>query len=219
MTAKMLREPLEKCLLYAITDVTAKTENRKLLRIGKALLQGGVDIIQLRGKEVSDAQLMKLGASLREVTRQENKWFIVNDRPDIALLLDADGVHVGQDDLSIDEVRRFSRKWIVGKSTHSVKQAINASAEGADYIGVGPIFSTPTKPDYKEVGLRLITKVQSKVTLPWFAIGGVDEKNLNKIIESGACRVAIVRTLFCAKNPKNTAAKIKKRLTDAMSLL
>ena len=131
-------------------------------------------------------------------------FFFVNDRPDLALATEADGLHIGQDDLPVPVVRALfaaaGRECFLGKSTHSLEQAVKTSQEAVDYIGVGPVFATPTKPHYGSVGTDLVRQVSQAVELPFVAIGGIDLNNLNKVLESGARRVAVVRAIMEAED-------------------
>ena len=163
----------------------------------------GVDLIQLRAKE--HARPRRSRRSPRTLHRHHiaSAAFrsIINDHPEIARIVPAEGVHVGQDDLPIAEAREIAGpNCMVGKSTHSVDQAIRAFYEGADYIGFGPIFATPTKPDYPPIGLEEIRKVHDAVRIPIFCIGGIKLDNLPEVIEAGARRVVIVSGLLQAKD-------------------
>ena len=207
----------KKCLqnfkLYAVTDL--KTLETSFLKKAEAVLRGGVDILQLRSKVLSDAELVRVGRSLRVLTKRLGKLFFVNDRPDLCILLDADGVHIGQDDLPVKAVRQLvGRQRLIGKSTHSLVQAKATLREDVDYIGCGPIFATPTKPDYQEVGLKLLSKVQRIAKKPVVCIGGINLANAGKVREAGAGRIAVVRALWNAKDPRAAAQQFKKILTD-----
>ena len=203
------KECLKNFKLYAITDL--KAENPQILEQIKGALRGGVDMVQLRSKTLSDHALFKLGEKMRMLTRQMKKLFIVNDRVDLALLLDADGVHLGQDDLSIASARRILGKngKIIGRSTHSLKQAMKAEREGADYIGFGPIFGTPTKPTYQPIGLKPIHQVMKRVRIPVVCIGGIERSNIDKVINAGAQRIAVVRAIFSTADPYQAALHLK----------
>jgi thiamine-phosphate pyrophosphorylase len=150
-----------------------------------------------------------MGIKIRKIAVRHGKLFFINDRPDLALAVGADGVHLGQDDLPVAVVRKLARgagkKLSIGKSTHSLEQALAAEAERTDYIGVGPIFRTPTKAGYHPVGLDLITQVRRQVRLPFVAIGGIHLANINQVLNAGATRVAVVRAVFSAEDPKNAA--------------
>ena len=146
---------LGECRLYGIIDLGYIPRLRDCNRVAEQMVTGGVDLIQLRGKEKSIDELIKLACEIHEITSRSDTPLIVNDHAEIATRVPVEGVHVGQDDDSIVVARqKAGRDLIVGKSTHTVAQAHSAQAEGADYIGFGPIFATPTKPDYKPIGLR-----------------------------------------------------------------
>jgi len=197
--------------LYGVTDIK-KNDKNFLQRVEKAL-QGGVDILQLRSKTLSDKELFLVGKKLRVLTHQYKKLFFINDRPDLCRALHADGIHIGQDDLPVSEVRKMIPKGcFVGKSTHSLRQAKDTLKESVDYIGCGPIFQTPTKPDYQSVGLGLIKKVRAISKIPVVCIGGIHLGNVQKVVISGGERVAVVRALFDAKDPKKAANKFKEAL-------
>lgn len=206
----------KKCLkefkLYAITDL--KREDPEIIRKIEAALAGGVDVIQLRSKHLSDRSLIDLGMKILKITRRMKKLFIVNDRLDLMKVIDADGVHLGQDDLPIQVARKLIRdpKKIIGVSTHSLQQATKAQKEGADYIGFGPIFTTPTKPDYPPVGLTEVRKVAKKIKIPMVCIGGIDRMNLGSVRFVGGSRVAVVRAIFEAVDPYEAAKDLRAQL-------
>lgn len=179
------------------------------------MIHGGVDLIQLRAKEYPPSELLKVAADLRSMTQDRGIPFIINDHVEIAEAVRADGVHVGQDDPAIAEIRRKAGpNCLVGKSTHSLDQAIRAFYEGADYIGFGPIFTTPTKPDYAPVGLDEIEKVHAAVRIPIFCIGGIKLDNLAEVIEAGARRVVIVSGLLLAKEISGYGRAVRELLNS-----
>lgn len=191
---------LSECRLYGIIDL-GYVERRDAVRIVDQMIEGGVDLIQLRGKNKSIGELVDLAAELHELTAKSFTPLIVNDYAEIARERPAEGVHVGQDDDSIEIVRqKVARDILVGKSTHSLEQARAAQREGADYIGFGPIFPTPTKPDYAPIGLEQIRRVHAEVDLPIFCIGGINIDNLQSVIDAGAKRVVMVSALLKAHN-------------------
>jgi thiamine-phosphate pyrophosphorylase len=191
---------LHECRLYGIIDL-GYVERRDAARIVAQMIEGGVDLIQLRGKEKSISELMELSAELHELTVQSFTPLIVNDYAEIARQVPVEGVHVGQDDAPIEIVRqKAAREILVGKSTHSLEQARSAQREGADYIGLGPVFATPTKPDYPAIGLHHIRRVHAEVNLPIFCIGGINIDNLQNVIDAGAKRVVMVSALLKAHN-------------------
>jgi thiamine-phosphate pyrophosphorylase len=191
---------LSRSRLYGILDLSY-VEIREMEKVAEAMIAGGVDLLQLRAKEHACAEIAKLAAELHRITADHGVPLIINDYPEVARIVPAEGVHVGQDDLPIAEARKMAGpKCMVGRSTHSVDQASRALYEGADYIGFGPIFATPTKPDYPPIGLREIQKVHDAVRIPIFCIGGIKLENLEKVIEAGARRVVIVSGLLLAED-------------------
>jgi thiamine-phosphate pyrophosphorylase len=195
--------------LYAILDL-AYVRDEEAPGMVEQLLKGGADIVQLRGKNRSVAKLSALAEKLLPLTTIANVPLIVNDHAEIANRVQVQGVHVGQDDEAIANVRaRVKRRIIVGKSTHSIDQAIAAEGEGADYIGFGPIFATPTKPEYAPIGLGDIREVHRKLTIPIFCIGGIKSENLEKVIAAGAKRVVIVSGLLQANDVADYARSAK----------
>jgi thiamine-phosphate pyrophosphorylase len=142
---------------------------------------------------------------------------VVNDRIAIALLCGADAVHLGQEDLPLRRARSWvGRKLLIGRSTHSLAQARQAQREGADYVGVGPVFSTPTKPDYRPAGLSLLGQVQRALRIPWVAIGGIDLKTLPAVLSAGASRVAVVRAVCQAADPQRAARAFQAALAPRL---
>ena len=191
---------LHECRLYGIIDL-GYVERRDAARIVEQMIEGGVDLIQLRGKNKSIEELMELSAQLHELTAKSSTPLIVNDHAEIARRVPVEGVHVGQSDNTIQLARqKAARKVLIGKSTHSLEQARAAQGEGADYIGFGPIFATPTKPDYTPIGLEDVRRVHAEVILPIFCIGGINIDNLQSVIDAGAKRVVMVSALLKAHN-------------------
>jgi thiamine-phosphate pyrophosphorylase len=189
---------LYECRLYGIVDL-GYVEESDAARVVEQMVQGGVDLIQLRGKGKSLDELADYAALLHELTARSSTPLIVNDHAQIASQIPVEGVHVGQDDDSIEVARRKAgREIVVGKSTHSLEQALAAQREGADYIGFGPIFATPTKPDYPPIGLADIRRLHAEVGLPIFCIGGINIDNLQSVIDAGAKRVVMVSALLKA---------------------
>ena len=189
---------LHECRLYGIIDL-GYIEESETTRVAEEMIQGGVDLIQLRGKGKSLHELTGHAARLHERTQKSATPLIVNDYGEIAGQVMVEGVHVGQDDDSIELARRKAdRAIVVGKSTHSLEQALAAQRDGADYIGFGPIFATPTKPDYAPIGLSDVGRVHAEVNLPIFCIGGINIDNLQSVIDAGAKRVVMVSALLKA---------------------
>ena len=195
-TLEQRLQKLTRARLYAIVD-TGYVEPERVPWITEQLVLGGVDLIQLRAKKLPLSAIAELGQKMRAAIPSAGPIFILNDHPELVAEIGADGIHVGQDDLSVAEARSQARPGaLVGKSTHSLDQAIAAEKEGADYIGVGPIYATPTKPDYVPVGPALIGQVRDAVRVPQFCIGGINEQTLPEVLAAGALRVVIVSALL-----------------------
>lgn len=199
------------CRLYALLG--SRMSKGSLRETARAAIAGGADVIQLRDKPVPDDELLALAAELRDLTDETGRILIINDRPDIAAIVGADGVHLGQHDLPIAEARRLLRPGaIVGRSTHSLAQAKAAVAEGADYVAVGPVFQTETKDAGDPVGVELIREVAQVVTLPIVGIGGITPDNTRSVIDAGASLVAVCGAITGAENPKAAAAAIRQAI-------
>ena len=179
--------PLEGFGAYVITSADH-------IRIARDACSGGARILQYRDKSADARSLLRTAREIRKITRDCGTLLIVNDHIDIALLAEADGIHLGQTDLPPAEVRKIiPPNLIVGVSTHSLEQALKAQEEGADYIGIGPVFATPTKLDYSPIGLDTVRRVARAVTIPFVAIGGITLMNMNQVKAAGARSVAMVR--------------------------
>jgi thiamine-phosphate pyrophosphorylase len=204
-------ERLSRARLYAIVDL-GYVSPEQVETVTRQLVQGGVDLIQLRAKKLSREEIAELGKIMRGATPEDGPLFILNDLPDLVPQIDADGIHVGQDDLPVATARaQAGPDALVGKSTHSLEQAIAAEREGADYIGVGPIYATPTKPDYVPVGLNLIRQVRERVHVPQFCIGGINESTLPEVLAAGARRLVIVSALLKSEDVSGYCLRVKKR--------
>lgn len=203
---------IQECLLYGIVD-TGYVKDENILTMTEHLLQGGVDIIQLRAKKNSSEEILAMAKKMAPLCSAAGIPFILNDHPELVREAGASGAHVGQEDLSLAEARLLAGPdAIIGKSTHSLKQALETIKEAPDYIGFGPLFSTPTKPDYLPIGTRDLREVHALVSLPIFCIGGVKFTNLPEILDAGARRVVIVSDLLLAKDPTERTASSKKLL-------
>lgn len=189
-------------------------DSAKMLGVAEKMIDGGVDLVQLRAKTRPASEITNAATKLHSLTLKRNIPFIINDYAEIARAVSAEGIHVGQEDPAIRDVREIvGPDLMVGKSTHSVDQAIRAFYEGADYIGFGPIFATPTKPDYPAIGLEEIQKVHEAVRIPIFCIGGITLENLPEVIAAGARRVVIVSKLLLANDIALYARDAKKLLS------
>ena len=180
-----------------------------LENVVKSAIAAGIRLFQLREKSLDDRRLIQQARKVREWTRASDALLIINDRPDIAVLSDADGVHVGQEELSVHDARRIvGPDRMVGVSTHSIEQARQAVLDGADYLGVGPTFPSKTKSFDDFPGLRLIAEVANEITLPWFAIGGIDETTIHQAIRAGAKRVAVSSVICRSDSPEKSARSL-----------
>lgn len=196
--------------LYVITDAKL-SRGRPHVEVIRAAIRGGATIVQYREKEGTTRQLLQEAQALRELTRAAGIPFIVNDRVDIALAVDADGVHVGQDDLPARIARRLMGPGkIIGVSASNLQEALEAEAEGADYIGAGPVFATPTKPDAAPpIGLEGLAEICRRVSIPVVAIGGIHEGNAGSVIEAGAAGVAVVSAIVAAPDVEDAARRLR----------
>jgi thiamine-phosphate pyrophosphorylase len=199
--------------LYLVCDATPG--GRPLEHVLAPALRGGVDVFQLRCKDAGDAEILAAAEVAREWCEVAGALFILNDRPDLVAAAGADGVHVGQDDTPVSAARAVAGPdALVGLSTHSPEQVDAAAGSGADYIGVGPVHVTPTKPGRPAVGTELVTYAARNATMPWFAIGGVDESTINPVMAAGANRVAVVRAIAEAVDPE----AVTRRMAHALEV-
>jgi thiamine-phosphate pyrophosphorylase len=174
----------------------------------EAALLGGVDIVQLRCKQRTDDEILATADRFAELCQRYQALFILNDRPDLAARVGADGVHIGQDDVPVDEARnQLGADRLIGLSTHTRKQ-IDAATR-VDYIGVGPVHETPTKPGRPAVGLELVSYAAAHAQVPFFAIGGINLASVEAVRAAGAERVAVVRALTEASDPELAARELK----------
>ncbi|WP_404787725.1 thiamine phosphate synthase [Altericista sp. CCNU0014] len=181
-----------------------------------AALEGGVRLVQYRDKDSDDPIRFERAKMLRSLCHQYQALFIVNDRVDLALAVEADGVHLGQQDLPVAAARRLlGSDRIIGRSTTNPEELARAMQEGVDYVGVGPVCATPTKPDKAVAGLDYVRYAAAHSTLPWFAIGGIDGQNLSEVMAAGAERVAVVRAIMKAADPAQAARQIIAQLEGA----
>jgi thiamine-phosphate pyrophosphorylase len=186
--------------------------------VAEQLLRGGADIIQLRGKKQTPGELAELAEKLHCLTSNAGIPLIINDHAEIARDLAVEGLHLGQDDLAIEAARAIvGRACCIGKSTHSLAQAAAAVEEGADYIGFGPLFATPTKPTYQAIGLDQVGRVHELVRQPIFCIGGIKLSNLAQVMAAGANRVVIVSGLLQAADVADAARRAKALLCETQT--
>ena len=187
--------------LYVVLDRTA-ARGRELDDLLAAVIDGGCRMVQLREKDWPSGRLLPLARRLRERCRRAGATFVVNDRVDLALAVDADGVHVGQEDLPATVTRGLLRAgMLLGVSTHTTEQARGARDDGADYVAVGSMFATPTKPDFQLVGPALLRKLRGEIRVPLVGIGGITHDNVAEVVRAGADGVAVISAVCGAPDP------------------
>jgi thiamine-phosphate pyrophosphorylase len=202
------RERLRTARLYFVCEARPQTDLENLLR---AALTGGADIVQLREKELGRVEIERAAATYRRIADTFSALFIVNDDPELARICDADGVHVGQDDVSAEQARELlGPDAIVGLSTHSEEEIAASAERPVDYISVGPIWETPTKAGRPGVGIDLISHAAKHAPHPFFAIGGIDTTNAAEVVAAGAERLCVVRALRDSADPEAAASELRQ---------
>ncbi|MDP4127769.1 MAG: thiamine phosphate synthase, partial [Bacillota bacterium] len=181
--------------LYLVTDRNA-LGGRDLIRSVEQAIKGGVTLVQLREKSLSTRNFLELAGRIKEITDHYQIPLIINDRLDIALAIDADGLHIGQDDLPMIKAKELFPNKIIGVSASTLEEALLAQQQGADYVGVGAIFTTPTKTDAAEVGLDQLEHIKKSVAIPVVAIGGISEANLHQVMCKGIDGIAVVSAIL-----------------------
>ncbi|HEX4129333.1 MAG TPA: thiamine phosphate synthase [Pirellulales bacterium] len=210
-TPQVTDDRLASARLYVLVD--GRENIAEFERLVADLVAARVDVIQLRGKRLGDRELLDRALRLRLLTQGTHTLFVMNDRPDLALLAGADGVHVGQDELPIAEVRRIvGSRTFIGVSTHTIEQARQAVRDGADYLGIGPVFASTTKQFDHLAGLDFVSAVAAEIAIPAFAIGGITLANLGDVLAAGAKCVAISGAIVDSADPARLAAELHSRL-------
>jgi len=204
------RERLARMRLYVITG--DRGDDAETIAIVEAALEGGADVIQLRKKAMPKDAQYRLAVRLRELTRARGALLIINDHPDLAIVADADGAHLGQDDFPSGMIRALHgfQGRVLGRSTHTLEQAVSAMADGADYLGVGPVYATPTKAGRPAVGAELVRQVARVVDRPFVAIGGIDLATAPAVLRAGARALAVVRGVYDATDPCKAARELRQ---------
>ena len=189
-------------------------EAASALDVVPAALRGGADVVQLREKQAAGDEVIAVGRALRPLCDQHGALLVINDRADLAIACGADGVHVGQDDEPVAAVREVvGDRLFIGLSTHSAEQVDAAEQDpDVDYLGVGPVYETATKPGVAPVGLELVEYAAGTARKPWFAIGGIDTSRVHAVAEAGARRIAVVRAVGDAADPRAAAAALREAL-------
>ena len=213
----MIRNKFRNSHLYVITDRTL-SRGRSITQVIAKAIAGGAGIIQLRDKESTSKKLVQDGFSLRELTKEKNVIFIVNDRVDVALAVNADGVHLGQDDFPINLARKIiGEDKIIGVSVGNVEEAIQAVKDSADYVSIGSIFPTQTKPDAGDaVGTQIITEIKKHVNVPLVAIGGITADNIAQIAAAGADCAAVISAVVGADDVESAARCLTRRFLGGL---
>lgn len=210
------RRRLAAARLYLVCD--ARPAGRALADVLPAAIAGGIDVFQLREKELSASELLPIAREAVEICRRHGALAIVNDWPQVALAAEADGIHVGQEDMPPAQVREIvGPQMLVGLSTHAPGEIDAAADQPLDYIGVGPVHETPTKPGRPAVGTRLVRYAADHARPPFFAIGGIDAGNLDAVLAAGARRVCVLRAIAGAEDPAAAARRLRVRI-DAVPL-
>ena len=195
------KELLKKQGLYLVTDRNA-LKGKDLLKILPDSVRAGLDMVQFRDKEANDTDFLEAAAKIKDLLKEKQVLFIINDRIDIALAMDADGVHLGREDVPVEVARRIlGRRKIIGFSAHSLEEALIAAEKNVDYIAIGAIFPTPVKPDYGTPGLEALKQAVKQIKIPLVAIGGINESNIGDVAATGVKRIAVVRAILEAKDP------------------
>jgi thiamine-phosphate pyrophosphorylase len=210
-------KPLSECRLYAFVD-TAYLRGRAPEAVARQLCDGGADLIQLRAKQPSLDEIRRMAEAILPITRQANVGLVINDHLSIAEAVGADFCHLGQEDFfdaghkQIAEIRNPKSEIRIGLSTHAPEQARRALAAGPDYIAIGPVYATGTKPTAKPVTLECVRWAEANVAIPWFAIGGINLSNLGDVLAAGAQRICVVSAILNADNVAKACAEYRKRL-------
>lgn len=203
---------LSKIQLYVIADRRI-CGYRDIEEVVGQAIEGGAQMIQYRDKDSGDADFLSIASKLKAVCKARGVPFIVNDRADIAREVDADGVHLGQKDLSINEARKIlGHAGIIGKSASTIYQARKAEEEGADYLGIGPIFDTPSKEIAEPIGLSIVPEARDSLKIPFYLIGGITRDNLDQIVEAGRSRIAVISAVVLSDDVKSATADLLKKL-------
>ena len=209
------REPPAPGALYLVATTRESLPEPEFLARVEAALAGGVELLQLRAKNLDALGMLRLAERVAPLAAAARVPLIVNDRPDVALAAGAAGVHLGQEDLPPECARRILPDAIIGRSTHSLGDFARAEEEGVDHAGVGPVWATPTKPGRSPVGLEYVRAVAARrPALPWFAIGGISLDNVASVLDAGATRVAVVRAVLDARDPAEEAAAFRRAIDE-----
>lgn len=202
----------EKLKLYVITDRRLKPEIESV----REALEGGATSIQLRIKNASTREMIKIGKRIRELTKEYDALYFVDDRLDVALATNADGVQLGPEDMPISLAREIAPNLIIGASVYSLEEALQAEKERADYLGAGSVFPTPTKAGVRVIGVEGLRKIVESVKIPVVAIGGINHKNARDVLKTGVDGIAIISAIMGAEDVKKATEEMKKIIEEAI---
>ena len=209
-------EVLHKIRLYVL--ISSKIATRSVKETAELVINGGADAIQLREKAISDSDFISLAGEVRDLTAKRGTLLIINDRVNVARELNADGVHLGQKDISVSAARDIiGNEKVIGVSTHNIIQARQALKDGADYIAIGPVYTTSTKDYEPSVGLKVVQEVSREINIPVFAIGAITLENLDDVVKAGALRVAVCSVLISSKDISSSTRRLKTKLNQLVN--
>ena len=211
------KDYLHRMRLYVL--ISGKIAARSVKETAKLVIDGGADAIQLREKAISDDEFISLAGEIRDITTKRGTLLIINDRVNVAREVNADGVHLGQHDMSITEAREIiGNEKIIGISTHNIIQARQAQKDGADYIAIGPVYPTTTKDYEPSIGLEVIREISREISIPFLAIGAITLENLGDVLKAGASRVAVCSAIISSKDILSTTKEFKNNLTTCQTV-
>ena len=217
MTREKRRARFDKIDVYPVT-CERLSAGRSNLEVLEAVIRGGARIIQLREKECSKRDLFDLALTFREVTARAGVLLIINDHLDIALAVGGDGVHLGQDDLPLMAARRLAPDLVIGISTHSLEEALDAERDGADYVNIGPVFATSTKAGVdRGLGPEAIASIGSRLSVPFTVMGGITAANLDEVLAAGARRIAMITAITQAADIAETVQLFRRKIRASYS--
>ncbi|MDO7976058.1 thiamine phosphate synthase [Oceanotoga teriensis] len=196
--------------LYMITDINYMDERESVLKAVKS----GATCVQYRAKNTDTKQMIEVAKDLKKICNHHNVPLIINDRLDIALAIQADGIHIGQDDMPIEIVKKYASNMIIGVSASNIEQALIAEKKGADYIGAGAVFSTQTKKDANYMGIESLKELMKKIKIPVAAIGGINLKNIKEVLKTNIDGVCIISALLCSKDIEKTTKEFLKIIEE-----
>lgn len=218
MKRELRRKMFQQVDVYPVT-CEELSGGRSNLEVLEAVIRGEAKVIQLREKDYQKKDLYHLALKFREMTARDGVLLIINDHVDIALAVDADGVHLGQEDLPVQVAKKLAPELLIGASTHSLEQALQAEKDGADYINIGPIFPTRTKEGVERVlGPEAISKISPHVEVPFTVMGGINEENIDQVLAQGARRVAMVTAITRAADIAAKVRYLKEKITGFSSI-